>query len=98
FVVKSGIVRTPPLGAGILPGITRDVILERGSAVGVPMREEVLRVADLVGADEVFITSTLKEAAPVSTVDGHPVGSGKPGPITLRILRDFREYAPLHAR
>ncbi len=97
FVVKNGIARTPPLSAGILPGITRDVILERAAAVGVTMREETLRVADLIAADEVFITSTLKEAAPVSTVDGHPVGAGRPGLITLRILRDFREYAPLHS-
>ena len=96
FVVKRGTVLTPPLGAGILPGITRDVILERGAGLGLAMREETLQVADLLGADEAFITSTLKEAAPVRSVDGLPIGSGRPGPITLRILEDFREYAPRH--
>jgi len=96
FVVKHGTVLTPPLGAGILPGITRDVILERGAGLGLAMREETLQVADLLGADEAFITSTLKEAAPVHSVDGLPIGSGRPGPITLRILQDFREYAPRH--
>ena len=96
FVVSRGIVRTPPLTAGILPGITRDVILERGAGLGLTMREATLSVADLLGADEAFITSTLKEAAPVRSVDGLPIGSGRPGPITLRILEDFREYAPRH--
>jgi len=96
FVVKHGTVLTPPLSAGILPGITRDVILERGAGLGLAMREETLQVADLLGADEAFITSTLKEAAPVRSVDGLPIGSGRPGPITLRILQDFREYAPRH--
>ena len=96
FMVRRGVVLTPPLDAGILPGITRDVILELGRGIGVPMREETLRVPDLLAADEVFMTSTLKEAAPVRTVDGHPVGSGRPGPVTLRILQAFREYATRH--
>ncbi|MBI3932783.1 MAG: aminotransferase class IV [Acidobacteria bacterium] len=98
FAVKHGVVLTPPLEAGILAGITRDVILEQGAAWGVVVREETLRVPDLLSADEAFVTSTLKEAAPIRTIDGRPVGAGRPGPVTLKILQAFREYAPRHSR
>jgi len=98
FIVKQGVALTPPLSAGILPGITRDVILERAAATGIPMREQTLHVPDLLAADEAFITSTLKEAAPIASVDGQPLGNGRPGPVTLRILQDFREYARQHSR
>ena len=94
FVVKDGVVATPPLSAGILPGITREVILELGRPLGIPMREETLRVPALLDAEEAFITSSLKEAAPIRLVDDRPIGTGRPGPLTLRILAAFREYAP----
>jgi branched-chain amino acid aminotransferase len=96
FVVRDGVVRTPPLDAGILAGITRQVALELCRDLGIPAREERLSTADLFAADEVFITSTLKETAPVGAVDGRRIGDGMPGPVTLRLLRAFREYAPLH--
>jgi branched-chain amino acid aminotransferase len=96
FLVKDGRVATPPLSAGILPGITREVILELAKALGIPMREESLRVPDLLEADEAFVTSTLKEAAPIRLVDDRPLGIGRPGPVTLRVLAAFREYAPRH--
>jgi len=96
FVVKGGAGLTPPLGAGILPGITRQLLLEIGGRIAIPMREETLGVADLLGADEAFITSTLKEAVPVRSVDGNPVGDGRPGPVTLRLLKAYRDYAAGH--
>jgi branched-chain amino acid aminotransferase len=96
FVVKGGAGLTPPLGAGILPGVTRQLLLEIGGGLGIPMREETLLVADLMGADEAFITSTLKEAVPVRAVDGKPVGDGRPGPVTLRLLKAYRDYAARH--
>lgn len=98
FVVKGGQALTPPLAAGILPGITRRLVLYLCREVGVPAREETLRVPDLLAADEMFITSTTKEAAPVRTIDGKPVGSGKPGPVHKRILQAYREYTRGHAR
>jgi branched-subunit amino acid aminotransferase/4-amino-4-deoxychorismate lyase len=55
-------------------------------------------VKDLLAADEVFITSTLKEVLPVATIDGRAVGAGRPGPVTLRLLEALRSYAPSHAR
>lgn len=96
FVVRAATLLTPPLSAGILPGITRQVILELAPTLGLPAREETLQVSDLLAAEEAFLTSTLKEAAPIRSVDGRPIGSGRPGPITLRVLAAFREYAPRH--
>jgi branched-chain amino acid aminotransferase len=96
FIVRGDTLLTPPLSAGILPGITRQVILELAATLELPAREETLRVPDLLEAQEAFLTSTLKEAAPIRTVDGRTIGSGRPGPVTLRVLTAFREYAPLH--
>ena len=97
FLVKSGTLVTPTLDAGILPGVTREILLERARALGVPVREGTVRVPELLEADEAFITSSLKELAPIRTIDGRPVGEGRPGPLTLRLLADFREYAPRHS-
>jgi branched-chain amino acid aminotransferase len=97
FVVENGTLVTPPLDAGILPGVTRAVVLERAQSLGIPTREGALRVSDLLAADEAFVTSSLKEVAPIRTIDGDPVGTGQPGPITLRLLADYRAYAPLHS-
>lgn len=96
FVVKDGAVSTPPLGAGILPGITRRLVLDLCRELGIPASEETLMAADLFAADEVFITSTTKEAAPVRTIDGKTVGAGRPGPVHARILQAYREYARRH--
>ena len=98
FVVKAGVVATPPLAAGILAGVTRRVVLDLCGELAVPAREETLLEADLFAADEVFITSTTKEAAPVRTIDGRTVGAGRPGPVHQRILQAYREYARRHAR
>jgi branched-chain amino acid aminotransferase len=93
FIVKGGKVATPPLGAGILSGVTRRIVLDLCAELGIPAREETLIAADLFGADEVFITSTTKEAAPVRSVDGKIVGTGRPGPVHQRILQAYRDYA-----
>jgi len=98
FVVKGGKASTPPLAAGILSGITRRLVLDLCRKIAVPACEETLLVADLFAADEVFITSTTKEAAPVRTIDGKPVASGRPGPVHRRILQAYREYARRRAR
>lgn len=96
FMVKDGVLLTPPLHAGILAGVTRDVLLELAPREGIPVREETFGLAQLLAADEVFLSSTLKEAAPVTSIDGRPVGSGRPGPVTGRLLAAFRRYAPEH--
>jgi branched-chain amino acid aminotransferase len=96
FVAHRGTLRTPPLGAGILAGITREVVLELLPTLGVPVREEPLRLEDLRDADEAFLTSTTREVVPVRQVDEQPVGAGRPGPLTRRVLEAFRAYAPAH--
>jgi branched-chain amino acid aminotransferase len=93
FVVRDGVVLTPPLEAGLLPGITREFIFEIGDINGIDVREGVLRDDDLYGADEAFLTSTTREAVPITVVDDRTIGSGTPGPVTMRLLEAFRRTA-----
>jgi len=96
FVVKDGALLTPPLSAGILAGITREVLLELAGSLGIPRRETALERGDLLGADEAFLSSTTREVMPIRQVDEAPVGDGRPGPVTRRLLEAFRAYAPAH--
>jgi branched-chain amino acid aminotransferase len=101
FIVKDGVVKTPPLGAGLLAGITRGFVLELGRALDVPTEEATLFDGDLFDADEAFFTSTTKEIVPIVTVSAgagtnqrdHVVGSGVPGPTTTKLLVEFRRRA-----
>jgi branched-subunit amino acid aminotransferase/4-amino-4-deoxychorismate lyase len=93
FVVKDGIVLTPPLEAGLLAGITREFVLEIGRAAGIDMRERALIDEDLIRADEAFLTSTTREVMPITRVNGHEIGRGTPGPITTQVLAAFRAAA-----
>jgi branched-chain amino acid aminotransferase len=96
FLVRGGTLLTPPLSTGILAGITREVVLELAASLGVPAREEMLGAEDLRGAQEAFLTSSTREVVPIRRVDGQPVGDGRPGSVTRRVLEAFRAYAPLH--
>src|SRR5882762_9673814 len=93
FIVKDGAALTPPLDAGLLPGITREFLFDVGRDVGVEVREQVLRDEDLFGADEAFLTSTTREAVPIVTVNDRAIGNGSPGPITWKLLNGFRRFA-----
>jgi len=93
FVVKNGAALTPPIDAGLLPGITREFLFEIGREIGVPVRDQVLRDGDLFGADEAFLTSTTREAVPIVQVDDRTIGAGVPGPITRTLLDAFRRKA-----
>ncbi len=93
FAVRGGRVTTPPLGAGILEGVTRGVVLGLAREAGVPAEEVPLRPEDLEGADEAFITSTVREIVPVTTIEGRTVGAGHPGPVTRRLHDAFRRRA-----
>ncbi|MCC7417181.1 MAG: aminotransferase class IV [Acidobacteria bacterium] len=99
FVVSEGAALTPPIDAGLLPGITRGFLFEVGADAGIPVREQVLRDADLFGADECFLTSTTREIVPIVQVDDRRIGAGTPGPVTTRLLEGFRrkvrEMAPV---
>jgi branched-chain amino acid aminotransferase len=93
FVVKNGVALTPPVDAGLLPGITRAFLFEVGADAGIDVREAVLRDADLLGADEAFLTSTTREVTPIVRVDDRAIGAGVPGPVTLALLARYREHA-----
>lgn len=93
FAVKDGVLLTPPLAAGILEGVTRGIVLAMARAQGVPAREAALRPRDLEGADELFITSTVREVVPVTRLGDRRVGGGAVGPLTARLHAAFRERA-----
>ena len=89
FVVKGGVALTPPLDAGLLPGITRGFLFEVGAEPGIPVREAVLRDGDLFNADEVFFTSTTRGVVPATKVDARVIGNGMPGPVTNALLSAY---------
>jgi len=91
FVVQKGRLLTPPLSAGALYGITRNTVLDCARELGIPSGEPNLSRYDLYIADEMFVTGTAAEMVPVIKVDGRVVGTGKPGPITAKLLAAFRE-------
>jgi len=91
FCVRAGQVFTPPPAAGVLSGVTREVLLETGAEAGVPIEERTLLPEDVYAAEEVFVTSTTREVHPVARVEEHRVPQ-VPGPVTLRLQQAFREY------
>jgi len=93
FVVTGGVLRTPPVAVGILAGITRAVVMEVAAAEGIAVREEVLFPRDAYDADEVLITSSIREVVPVVRVDDVAVGDGAPGPVAARLLEAYRRRA-----
>ncbi|HEX5819321.1 MAG TPA: branched-chain-amino-acid transaminase [Gemmatimonadales bacterium] len=90
FVVKGRTIRTPPAYAGILKGVTRDVIIELAREAGFDVQETLLNRYDVYTADEVFFTGTAAEVVGIREVDGRRIGAGKPGPITHDIAARFR--------
>lgn len=91
FLVKNGTVLTPSIECGLLLGITREFVIEVGRDAGVDVREQILRDEDLFAADEAFLTSTTRELVPIVAVDDREIGDGKPGGVTLKLLRTFRD-------
>ena len=91
FIVTGSTLRTPPRDCGVLPGITRAAVLEVAGAIGLTAREEVLLPADLAGAGEAFLTSSIRELAPIESVDGRSLPNGAPGPVTRRVAGAFVE-------
>jgi branched-chain amino acid aminotransferase len=91
FIVKEGRIWTPPLHAGILGGITRQVVFELAAKVRIPAVEREMTRYDVYTADECFLTGTAAEVIPAVWYDRRPIGNGSPGPITLRLVQEFRE-------
>ncbi len=91
FVVKRGILKTPPTDAGILEGVTRNAVLELARAAGIPTQETDLTRHDVYAADECFLTGTAAEVIAVVKCDGRVIGSGKPGPVTKQLRERFHD-------
>jgi len=89
FIVKEGKLFTPPLSAGALYGITRQVVIELAEQIGVSVSEPDLTRYDLFNADECFLTGTGAEIIPVVKIDGRVIGTGKPGALTRRLITDY---------
>ncbi|MBA2492949.1 MAG: D-amino acid aminotransferase [Gammaproteobacteria bacterium] len=92
FVVIDDVIVTPPNSASLLPGVTRDLILELAAAGGLAHEEARIRERALGGAQEIWITSSSKEVLPVTTLDEKPVGDGLPGPQWKRIHALYQRY------
>jgi len=91
FIVKNGVVFTPPTYQGALRGITRDAVIEIAQSLKIPVREERLTLYEAYTADECFLTGTAAELVPVSSIDRRTIGTGQPGRITNQILAEFRK-------
>ena len=89
FVRSGGVLLTPPLSCGVLPGITRAAVLEIAAAMGVPAAEREVEPDVLMRAGEVFLTSSLRGIAPVTRLNGRPVGAGAPGELTRAVATAY---------
>ncbi len=92
FVVHDGTLSTPPKGERLLPGITRDLVLELAAAEGLPCHQRPISEASLRQADEIWLTSSTKEILPVTRLDDAPVGDGRPGPLWRRLHARYQAF------
>jgi D-alanine transaminase len=92
FVVKDGIILTPPKNECLLPGITRDLVLELAEKHALPCKETDIPLEQLLHADEIWITSSTREIVPITRLNNQPVGEGKPGEVWKTISRHYRGY------
>jgi branched-chain amino acid aminotransferase len=92
FVIREGVIVTPPPSSGCLKGITRQAAMDLATELGFTVREETLSVYDIYTADECFLTGTAAEVIPAVVLDERSIGSGKPGPITNRVIDAFRAH------
>ncbi len=90
FIVRRGVIATPPTTASILEGITRDTVIRIARDEGYMVEERDITREELLTAEEVFFTGTAAEITPVLEVDGRPVGEGKPGPITMKLKERYQ--------
>jgi len=92
FIVKDGIIYTPPIYCGALDGITRRTVIDLARAAGYELQEKEFTLFNVYNADECFLTGTGAECIPVTEADRRVIGEGKAGPITEQILKLYRDY------
>jgi branched-chain amino acid aminotransferase len=92
YAVSKGRIATPPLSAGLLRGITRALLFEFCANAGFPLTERQLSETEVRAADEMFLSSTLRDVLPVSSLDGIQVRNGAPGPVTREVMQGFEAF------
>ena len=95
FIIKNGVLTTPPTYAGILEGVTRNAVMELARERGIEVREELFTRHDVYRADECVLTGTAAEVIPIIQVDGRHIGEGKPGTITWQLIHAFKELTKI---
>lgn len=90
FIVKDEQLITPPPTAGLLHGVTRNRVMRLAEEIGIPLAERDVTPYELINADEAFLTGTYAEVAPIVKINYHVIGDGKVGPVTRRIIQEFR--------
>ena len=93
FIIRDGVITTPPVSAGALDGITRTAVFDIAKDLGIPIREADMSRHDIFIADECFLTGTAAEVIAAVKLDQRVIGDGKPGPVTQRVIARFRELA-----
>jgi D-alanine transaminase len=91
FIVKNGLLITPPNGPTLLPGITRDLVIELAANHAIPFREADITEADLFSADEIWLTSSTREISPVTLLDDTVISAGKPGPLWKQMISLYQD-------
>lgn len=91
FLVTEGLLRTPGIESGILPGVTRETILELATQLGANAIEHDIQVGELFDAQEAFLTNSLIEVMPLTEIDGKPIGSGRPGLLTRQLVLAYKK-------
>ena len=91
FIVRDGVLITPPLGSQLLSGITRDLVIEIAATANILIEERDLREDELFAADEIWMTSSTREIAPVIMLNGEQVGDGSPGPVWQKVMALYQQ-------
>ena len=92
FIVRNGVIKTPPKSARLLPGVTRDLVVELAQKQGLLCEESNFSRPELQAADEIWMTSSTKEILPIVEVDGLKIGDGKPGPMQAKMSAIYQDY------
>jgi len=91
FLVANGILKTPSIDSGILPGITRETVLELAALSGITVKEQEITPEELAGTHEAFLTNSIIEIVPLISLNGKAIGTGKPGTVTRQVMNAYRE-------
>jgi len=98
FLVNGGNLFTPSIDCGVLPGVIREAVLELAAKLGIKTSETVITRDELYEADESFLTSSIIEVMPLTSIDNKAVGTGKPGPLTLRLMEAYQRLVTDYKR